>query len=193
MAAVYKVGKKWRADWTDLEGIRHRRRFDTKGEADAELTEVKTQLNAGTYVAPKKIPTFVALADEWMTGRIEESRKPGEGYRPSILSQWQTHIAHMRTGFDLIKLSDIDARAIERAITKWRLSKKDGGRGLSQRTAAKVRTTMSRIFRFGINSKRGIVADPTKFIEKPRKARANRAKRASGSIPGYMKSERPKY
>ena len=40
MAAVYKVGKKWRADWTDNEGIRHRQRFDTKGEADAALTEV---------------------------------------------------------------------------------------------------------------------------------------------------------
>lgn len=170
MAAVYKVGKKWRVDWTDNEGIRHRMRFDTKGEADAALTEVKTQISAGTYVAPKKIPTFGALADEWIAGRIEESRKPGEGYRPSTLSQWQTHIAHMRIGFDLIKLSDIDARSIERAIAKWRLPKKDGGRGLSQRTAAKVRTTMSRIFRFGISSKRGILADPTKFIEKAKES-----------------------
>ena len=64
MAAVYKVGKKWRADWTDNEGIRHRQRFDTKGEADAALTEVKSQLNAGTYVAPKRIPSFGALADK---------------------------------------------------------------------------------------------------------------------------------
>lgn len=77
MAAVYKVGKKWRADWTDLEGIRHRMRFDTKGEADAALTEIRSQLNAGTYVAPKKIPTFGALADSWITGRIEQSRTPG--------------------------------------------------------------------------------------------------------------------
>jgi hypothetical protein len=98
MAAVYKIGKKWRADWTDNEGIRHRMRFDTKGEADAALTEIRSQLNAGIYVAPKKIPTFGALADEWIAGRIEESRKPGEGYRPSTLSQWQSHIAHMRIG-----------------------------------------------------------------------------------------------
>jgi hypothetical protein len=63
MAAVYKVGKKWRADWTDREGTRHRQRFNTKGEADARLTEIKSQLSAGTYVAPAKIPTFGALAD----------------------------------------------------------------------------------------------------------------------------------
>ena len=102
MAAVYKVGKKWRADWIDNEGVRHRTRFDTKGEADAALTKVKTQLNAGTYVAPKNIPNFGPLADEWIAGRIEESRKPGEAYRPSTLSQGQTHIEHIKSSFDLV-------------------------------------------------------------------------------------------
>jgi integrase len=166
MAAVYKIGKKWRADWTDLEGTRHRKRFDTKGEADAALTEVKAQLNAGTYVAPKKIPTFGALADSWITGRIEQSRTPGAGYRPSSLAQWQSHIAHMKTSFDLVKASDIDARAIERAIAKWRLPKKEGGRELSIQTVNKVLTTMSRIFKFGMRNRCGIQADPTKLIEK---------------------------
>jgi integrase len=166
MAAVHKVGKKWRSDWTDLEGIRHRTRFDTKGEADAALTEIRAQLNAGTYVAPKRIPTFGALADSWITGRIEQSRTPGAGYRPSSLAQWQSHIGHMKTSFDLVKASDIDARAIERAIAKWRLPKKEGGRELSVQTIAKVLTTMSRIFKFGLRNRCGIQADPTKLIEK---------------------------
>ncbi len=86
MAAVYKVGKKWRADWTDKEGNRRRLRFKTKGEADDKLTEVKQQIKEGTYVAPKKIMTFGELANSWIAGRIELSRIPGEGYRPSTLA-----------------------------------------------------------------------------------------------------------
>lgn len=73
MATVYKVGKKWRADWTDNEGTRHRKRFKTKGEADEYLTTIKSQITGGTYVAPKNIPTFGALADTWIAGRIEQS------------------------------------------------------------------------------------------------------------------------
>ena len=166
MAAVYKVGKKWRADWTDNDGTRHRMRYDTKGEADASLTEVKSQLRDGTYVAPKNIPGFGALADSWIAGRIEQSRTPGAGYRPSTLAQWQTHIAHMKICFDGVKVNEIDAQAIERAVAQWRLSKKQGGRGLSVRTVGKVLTTMSRVFRFGIRNKSGIQIDPTKLIER---------------------------
>jgi hypothetical protein len=166
MAATYKVGQKWRADWTDTEGTRHRQRFNTKGEADAALTEIKSQLSAGIYVAPKNIPTFGALADSWIAGRIEQSKTPGAGYRPSSLAQWQTYIAHMKTCFEQVKANEIDAQAIEKAIGKWRLPKGQGGRGLSIRTVNKVLTTMSRIFKFGIRNKCGTQTDPVKLIEK---------------------------
>jgi hypothetical protein len=66
MAAVYEVGKKWRGDWTGREGSRHRLRFKTKGEVDAALTEIKSQLSAATYAALAKIPTFGTLADSWI-------------------------------------------------------------------------------------------------------------------------------
>jgi hypothetical protein len=39
------------------------------------------------------------------------------------------------------------------------------GRPRAPRTIAKVRTTMSRIFRFGIKNRRGNEIDPTKLIE----------------------------
>jgi len=76
MATVYKVGKEWRADWTDNEGTRHRKRFKTKGDADEYLTTIKSQIAEGTYVAPKNVLTFGALADTWIAGRIEQSRTP---------------------------------------------------------------------------------------------------------------------
>jgi len=166
MAKVYRVGKKWRADWTDKEGNRRRLRYNTKTEADDMLTVVKQQIKEGIYVPPNKILTFGVLADSWIAGRIELSRIPGEGYRPSTLAQWQSHIAHMKTCFDKVKVNEIGPRAIERAIAQWRLPKEQGGRDLSARTVAKVRTTMSRIFKFGIYSKCGIQTDPTKLIEK---------------------------
>src|SRR6266496_2928947 len=99
MAAVYKVGKKWRADWTDNEDVRHRMRFATKGEADDYLIPIKEKLRNGTYVAPQRIWLFGALADSWIANRIEQSRKPGTGYRPSTLAQWQGHIAHLKFSF----------------------------------------------------------------------------------------------
>ena len=82
MATVYKVGKKWRADFTDKQGVRHRERFRTQAQAEDFLTEKKAEIKDDTYVAPRNIPTFGALADEWFTGRIELSRTPGAGYRP---------------------------------------------------------------------------------------------------------------
>ena len=99
MAEVYKVGKKWRADWTDKDGIRHRLRFPTKGAADDYLIEVKAQIKEGTYVAPQKVVTFGDLADSWIAGRIEQSRTPGAGYRPSTLQQWQSHVADLKFSF----------------------------------------------------------------------------------------------
>ena len=44
MATVYKVGKKWRADWIDTKGVRHRRRFKAKGDADDFLTKIGPEL-----------------------------------------------------------------------------------------------------------------------------------------------------
>jgi len=107
MAAVYKVGKKWRADWTDKEGVRRRLRYKTKAEADEVLTEIKQQIKEGTYVSPKKIVTFGELADSWIDGRIELSRIPGEGYRPSTLAQWQSHIVHINSSFEKVKVNEI--------------------------------------------------------------------------------------
>ena len=169
MAAVDKVGKKWRADWIDNEGVRHRQRFETKGAAQEHLDGIKTKLRAGTYVAPQRVWLFGALADSWIANRIEQSRTPGAGYRPSSLSQWQSH-SHMKVCFENVKVNAIDAQAIERAIATWRLPKEQGGRGLSQRTIAKVLTTMSRIFKFGIRNRCGNESDPTKLIERVKEA-----------------------
>src|SRR5689334_24493961 len=164
--AIYKVGKKWRADWYDNDGARTRKRFKTKGEAEEYLDSIKAKVRNNTYIAPQKVWLFGALADSWMTNRIAESRTPGAGYRPSSLAQWQSHIAHMKACLEDVKVNAIDAQAIESAIATWRAPKDQGGRGLSQRTVAKVLTTMSRIFKYGVRNRAGNEIDPTKLIER---------------------------
>jgi len=161
MAAVYKVGKKWRADWIDHKGIRHRRRFKTKGDADDFLTKIGPELKEGTWVAPKDIPTFGILADDWLRGRIELSRQPGAGYRPSTLLQWQSHVAHLKFSFEHTRADRISPEAFGQAM----LPKAEGGRGLIRKTAGKIRTTASRIFRYAMANKLGVKEDPTKLME----------------------------
>ena len=43
MAAVYKIGSKWRADWTDEKGIRHRLRFETEKAAQAYINSIASR------------------------------------------------------------------------------------------------------------------------------------------------------
>lgn len=172
MASVYRVGKKWRADWTDNSGNRHRQRFATKGEADDYLTTIRAQIKAGTYIAPKDIPLFGAVADEWIAGMIAKSRSPGAGHRPSTLAHWQSHIAHIKASFDNVRAASVDAQAIDQAIAQWRLARAQGGRGLSTRTVAKVLTTLSRVFRYAManRARTGVQTDFTKVIERLKEA-----------------------
>ena len=53
MATIYKVGKKWRADWTDNDGVRHRQRFNTKGEADAHLDSIRASFSPAPMLRHK--------------------------------------------------------------------------------------------------------------------------------------------
>src|SRR5262245_3235245 len=164
--ATYRVGKKWRADWYDNEGIRHRKRFATKGEADEYIDTVKAKIKNNTYVAPQKVWLFGAMADAWLANRIELSRTPGAGYRPSSLAQSQSHVAHMKFSFENVKVNQIDAKAIDHAMATWRKPKDQGGRGLGHRPVAKILTTMSRIFRFGVSHRAGCEIDPVTLIER---------------------------
>ena len=184
MAAVYKVGIKWRADWTDHSGIRHRPRFKTKGDADEYLTEIKSEIAQGTYVAPKNIPTFGVLADAWIAGRIEQSRTPGAGYRPSTLAQWQSHVAHLKLTFEHHKVNGIDAAAIETAMAQWRLPKDQGGRALGAKTWRKVLTTAARIFKYGMRNERGVHVKPVALIEKTKESSGEQIENVGGANTG---------
>jgi hypothetical protein len=182
MAAVYKVGKKWRADWIDTKGIRHRRRFKTKGDADDFLTKIGPELKDGTWVAPKDIPTFGTIADDWLRGRVETSKTPGSGYRPSTLLQWQSHVGHLKFSFENRRADTISPAAFGKAMAEWCLPKAEGGRGLGRKTAGKIRTTASRIFRYAMANKLGVKEDPTKLMESEKLSSGEQVTPASTNV-----------
>jgi len=78
-ARIYKLGKKYRLDYFNEDGVRRRIRFPTWTEANNERIRIEGELKAGTHVDRKKIPTFKELAETWMASRLEASKEKGNG------------------------------------------------------------------------------------------------------------------
>lgn len=83
--------KRWQADWTSADGVRHRKRFGTKREAEHFLQSTIQSIRSGTYVDPKLASktTVDQLYLEWIdrirtvgaTGRKPASPKTADNYR----------------------------------------------------------------------------------------------------------------
>jgi len=165
-ARIYKLGKKYRLDYFNEDGVRRRIRFPTWTEANNERVRIEGELKAGTYVDPKKIPTFKELAETWMASRLEASKEKGKGYRPSTLAAWQTQIDnHLIPRLGKHPVNEIDVGMIEQARKTWTIDKVKGGHGLSARTASKVLTTLVRIFNKALKD-RFITYNPAKLAER---------------------------
>jgi len=50
--ARYGTGKRWAARWRDLDGAQRSKSFTRRADAEAFAATVRTQLDAGSYVAP---------------------------------------------------------------------------------------------------------------------------------------------
>jgi integrase len=156
---------RYRIEFTEPTGARRRIKFKTRAEAEAELTRKKGAILDNTYIDPKRVPTLEALSSSWLAGRIELSRTPGRGYRPSTLAAWQAQIEHhVKPLLGSFPVNQICAEAIERAMAKWQAPKPDG-HGLSPHTVSKVLTTLTRIFKAGIKS-RFLTTDPVSLVER---------------------------
>lgn len=86
MACVKKRGDGYRVDWRDAKGNRYRKTFELKKDATDFLASVKVDMKAGTYVAPKAVPTFREVAEQWF------ANKQGRRLRPSTLSCYRVNL-----------------------------------------------------------------------------------------------------
>lgn len=83
--------KRWQADWTASDGVRRRKRFSTKREAEQFLQSTLQSIRGGTYIDPKLASktTVDQLYTEWIdriaavgaTGRKPAAPKTVDNYR----------------------------------------------------------------------------------------------------------------
>lgn len=109
MACVKRTQYGYRVDWRDKEGNRYRRTFEVKKDATDFLSDVNVKQKAGTYVAPKRVPTFREVARQWF------ENKQGMKLRPSTLSCYRVNLdCHiLKADFADAQLTAIEVADIE--------------------------------------------------------------------------------
>jgi integrase len=114
MACVRKRGDAYRVDWRDKKGNRYRKTFALKKEAEDFAATVKVDMKAGTYVAPKDVPTLRAIAEQWF------ANKQGQKLRPSTLSCYRVNLdSHiLKADFADARLDAIGVADIENFRTQ---------------------------------------------------------------------------
>lgn len=152
MACVRPYKDGWRLDYRDAEGNRYRRTYERKKDADAAAAKIKTQMGEGSFVAPKKIPTFRQVAEDWFSQK--------HNYRPASLSFWRNHLdRHLLPALGDQRLDRIDARTIEMFSTD-RLAAK-----LGPKTVNKVLVTAAAIFTYAMKHKL-CMTNPAKLADR---------------------------
>jgi hypothetical protein len=128
---------RWRVDFRDQTGARHRATFDTRKEAENALSDFRRQINQGNFIAAKEVPQFGQVAQEWFAAKRE--------HRPSTQAQWQAHIdRHLVPHIGKLRLDQINVSVIERLRDTLRRA------GLSPQTVNKVLTTATAIFKLAV-------------------------------------------
>ena len=159
---------RWRVDFRDQTGARHRATFDTRKEAENGLGDFRRQINQGSFVAAKQVPLFREVAEEWFAGKRE--------HRPSTQAQWQAHIdRHLLPHIGNLRLDQIGVSGLEKLRDALRRS------GLSPQTVNKVLTTATAIFKLAVR-RNYWTSNPAANAERLRVTTAELAE--DGSRPG---------
>ena len=91
MACVREYRGKWVADYRDDDGRRFIKAFADQASANRHLGEIETKLERGTFKAPDELPTFAAVAADWLA-----EKAPKRARRD--IAQYQVHLdLHLMT------------------------------------------------------------------------------------------------
>lgn len=150
MACIRKIEDgKYRVDYRDERGNRYRKFFGTRAAAEDELSKRQQEMNKGTFVSPKDIPTFAEVARDWLEG------KKAGNYRPSTLQSWRTHLDNhlldKEHGIGHLRLNKIDVRRVEEFAQERRKA------GVSPQTINKILTTATAAFQFAVRHKKTVI------------------------------------
>ncbi len=143
---------------------RHRETYATKREAEAALEKARGDRDNHSYVAPKNIPTFGAVADEWLATKL----LPG-AYRENTIAHYRGQRPHLAP-LNQYRLSGISVTTIERLRDELYKAGE-----LSISTVNSVMRTCTAIFKFAM--RRG-------YTQQNPAALAERLRIGSGELVG---------
>src|SRR5207245_9698827 len=130
---IQKMDGRWRIDYRDAQGKRHRETFDTRKEADDALDAIKARMKRGEFVAAKLIPKFKEIAEDWIASKADR--------RPGTVGNWRAQIdRHLNPRLGEHRLDRIDVALIEKLRDELRAK-------LTARSVHAVLTTAAAIFK----------------------------------------------
>jgi len=142
----------WQADWRGPDGVRVRKSFRLKADADKHARQVKDSIDNHEYVTPKRALTFGEVTEEWFKQKtlgIGCKRVP----RPSTLAAWRIHLdRHLIPKLGKKTLDRIDVTVMEQLRDQLRNGDEDN-KALSPQTTNKILNTATSIFRVAIKKK----------------------------------------
>jgi len=151
--AIKKLKGGYQADYRDDRGVRIRKTYRLKAEADRFLREQKDAIDNGIYISPRQSPTFEEMAELWY-----QEKTMGVGCkkvpRPATLSAWRIHLdKHLISKLGKKTLDRIDTGVMEQTRDELRNGDEET-KGLSPQTVNKIFNTATAVFRLAIKKKR---------------------------------------
>ena len=138
MACVVKRRGKWCVDFRDQWGRRHFKFYETRKEADTQLSEVIRAVKAGRYRSPEELPTFEVVARRWFEGKKD--------HPASTLGYLQNHVDnHLVPAFGPLRIDRITPDVEDFRNAKWQ-----GGAGLARSTVNQILQTLGAILEYAL-------------------------------------------
>jgi integrase len=128
----------YQIDFRDQNGRRHRESFERFRDAQKALRDIQDEVEERTFIAPKEIPTFKEVGEEWLRAQVA-------GRDPGTVAGWHTHLStHLYPLIGEQRLDYIDIQMVERKV-------RDAlGEKLGAKTVNKVLTTGSSVFKMAV-------------------------------------------
>jgi len=156
MACVrYRRGR-WIIDFYDQDGKRRWHTLpkgNTKKDANIKKGELEKSVRRKTYITPKKLPLFPAVAGDWLNNKLNIRDNTKEGYKGHLEN-------HLNPHFGGLKIDQITYTVVEQYVTAT-LKK-----GTSPATLRKILVTLSGIMKYAMKH-RYIDHNPVREIERP--------------------------
>ena len=146
----------WQGDYRDDKGVRLRKTFRLKGDAERFIRDQKKAIDDGTYISPRQSPTFREMAELWYGEKVLGiGSKSKRVQRPATLWAWRIHLdKHLLPGLADKRLNQIDSGVVGEVRDGLKENGGVTGRPLSLQTVNKVMNTATSIFKLAIKKNR---------------------------------------